>query len=108
GGRAVARGWGGRVPGPAARTRTDPDRRRALVPRLRAICGEDGVVTAASRRRTYESDGLTYHAEVPGVVVLPRTAEQVAAVLRLCSEEGVPFVPRGAGTGLSAGALPRA
>ncbi|WP_017594596.1 FAD-linked oxidase C-terminal domain-containing protein [Nocardiopsis potens] len=93
---------------PDAPTRIDPDRLRSLVPRLRAICGEDGVLTDASRRRTYESDGLTYHAEVPGAVVLPSTAEQVAAVLRLCSEEGVPFVPRGAGTGLSAGALPRA
>ncbi|WP_460856525.1 FAD-linked oxidase C-terminal domain-containing protein [Nocardiopsis coralliicola] len=79
-----------------------------LVPRLTAICGTDGVLTDASRRRTYASDGLTYHAEVPGVVVLPTTTEQVAAVVRLCAAEGVPFVPRGAGTGLSAGALPRA
>ncbi|WP_017625246.1 FAD-linked oxidase C-terminal domain-containing protein [Nocardiopsis chromatogenes] len=87
--------------------RSTTDRLSALVPRLRRICGDDGVITDRSRRRTYESDGLTYHAEVPGVVVLPTTAEQVAEVLGLCAAEGVPFVPRGAGTGLSAGALPR-
>ncbi len=79
---------------------------RALVPRLRAICGDDGVITDSAQRRTYESDGLDYHASVPGVVVLPTSTGQVAQVVRLCSENGVPFVPRGAGTGLSAGALP--
>ncbi|MEU3212608.1 FAD-binding oxidoreductase, partial [Nocardiopsis alba] len=42
-----------------------------LVPRLREICGEDGVLTDLSRRRVYESDGLTYHRATPGVVVLP-------------------------------------
>ncbi|WP_017610860.1 FAD-linked oxidase C-terminal domain-containing protein [Nocardiopsis xinjiangensis] len=80
----------------------------ALVPELRTICGENGVLTDHSQRRTYENDGLAHHREVPGVVVLPTSAEQVAAVVRLCHERGVPFVPRGAGTGLSAGALPRA
>ncbi|MFC7329601.1 FAD-linked oxidase C-terminal domain-containing protein [Marinactinospora rubrisoli] len=80
---------------------------QALVPRLRAICGDAGVLTDPAQRRTYESDGLTYHAALPGVVVLPTTTAQVAAVVRLCAEEGVPFVPRGSGTGLSAGALPR-
>ena len=78
----------------------------ALVPELRAICGRDGVLTDLSRRRTYESDSLTHHRAVPGVVVLPTTAEQVAEVIGLCASTGVPFVPRGAGTGLSAGALP--
>ncbi|GAA4933481.1 FAD-linked oxidase C-terminal domain-containing protein [Streptomonospora halophila] len=78
----------------------------ALIPRLREVCGDDGVITEQHRRRTYESDGLTYHASTPGVVVLPTSTEQVAAVVRLCAESGVPYVPRGAGTGLSAGALP--
>ncbi|ASU83055.1 FAD-binding oxidoreductase [Nocardiopsis gilva YIM 90087] len=84
-----------------------PEPVHALVPRLRAICGDDGVLTDTAQRRTYESDALTYHAEVPGVVVLPTSTEQIADVVRLCAESGVPFVPRGAGTGLSAGALPR-
>lgn len=79
----------------------------ALAPRLRTICGADGVITDPARRRTYESDGITYHAATPGIVVLPETTEQVAAVVRLCAELGVPFVPRGSGTGLSGGALPR-
>ncbi|MBV2363086.1 FAD-linked oxidase C-terminal domain-containing protein [Streptomonospora nanhaiensis] len=83
-----------------------PEPLHTLLPRLRAICGEDGVITDTARRRTYESDGITYHAALPGVVVLPTSTAQVAAVLGLCAEHGVPFVPRGAGTGLSAGALP--
>ncbi|MFC3995457.1 FAD-linked oxidase C-terminal domain-containing protein [Nocardiopsis sediminis] len=84
-----------------------PEPLHALIPRLREICGADGVVTDPAARRTYESDGITYHAAVPGVVVLPTTTAQVAAVVRLCAEHRVPFVPRGAGTGLSGGALPR-
>ncbi|WP_067968929.1 FAD-linked oxidase C-terminal domain-containing protein [Nocardiopsis trehalosi] len=84
-----------------------PDQLHALIPRLREICGDDGVVTDPMGRRTYASDGIPYHAADPGVVVLPTSTAQVAAVLRLCADNGVPFVPRGAGTGLSAGALPR-
>nr|BFE87935.1 hypothetical protein GCM10020093_105360 [Planobispora longispora] len=65
------------------------------------------VITDPVRLRTYECDGLTHHRAVPGVVVLPESAEQIAAVVELCNEYGVPFVARGAGTGLSGGALPR-
>ncbi len=79
--------------------------------RLAAQFGEllphDAVITDPVRLRTYECDGLTYHRSTPGIVVLPETAEQVAAVVRLCDEAGVPFVARGSGTGLSGGALPR-
>src|SRR5881397_3565498 len=56
--------------------------------------------------RTYECDGLTSHRVVPALVVLPGTVEEVQAVVRLCNEERLPFVARGAGTGLSGGALP--
>ncbi|MGI5128908.1 FAD-linked oxidase C-terminal domain-containing protein [Pseudonocardia sp. CA-107938] len=56
--------------------------------------------------RAYECDGLTGYRVVPQLVLLPRTAEQVAAAVRVCAEHGVPFVARGAGTGLSGGALP--
>src|SRR6516162_8682262 len=58
--------------------------------------------------RPYESDGLTAYAQLPMVVVLPETTEQVSRVLALCHREGVKAVPRGAGTSLSGGALPLA
>src|SRR5438132_606350 len=56
--------------------------------------------------RTYECDGLTGHRVVPALVALPGSVEEVQAVVRLCDEERIPFVARGAGTGLSGGALP--
>src|SRR5439155_12935505 len=63
-------------------------------------------LTELAERRTYESDALAGHRSVPGLVVLPETAQQVAAGVRVFAQYGVPFVARGAGTGLSAGALP--
>jgi glycolate oxidase len=56
--------------------------------------------------RTYECDGLTGHRVVPALVALPGNTSEVQAVVRLCNEERIPFVARGAGTGLSGGALP--
>jgi glycolate oxidase len=79
----------------------------ALAPRFREIVGADGVITDPQELRTYECDGLTSHAAIPGIVVLPTTAEHVAAIVRACVAEGVPYVARGSGTGLSGGALPR-
>ena len=58
--------------------------------------------------RPFETDGLTAYHQLPMVVVLPETTEQVAAVLRYCHDEGIKVVPRGAGTSLSGGALPLA
>ncbi|NUT42272.1 MAG: FAD-binding protein [Thermoactinospora sp.] len=77
---------------------------KRLIARLENV-GE--VITDPVRLRTYECDGLTYHRATPGVVVLPESAEQIAAIVRLCNEYGTPFVARGSGTGLSGGALPR-
>src|SRR4051812_22678644 len=77
----------------------------ALVTRLAAIVGERRVLVRAGELRTYESDGLPgYHAR-PMVAVFPGTREETIAVVRLLAELKVPFVPRGAGTGLSGGAL---
>src|SRR2546423_5492370 len=73
---------------------------------LRTICGDDHVVTHADQLRTYESDGLLQYRALPRAVVLPDTAEQVQRVERLCHEREVPWVARGAGSGLSGGALP--
>ena len=56
--------------------------------------------------RPYQSDGLTAYRQLPMVVVLPRTVDQVAGVLRYCHANGIKVVPRGAGTSLSGGALP--
>ncbi len=77
-----------------------------LVRALAEIVGPRAVVSEGDELLVYECDGLTCYKAVPEVVVLPETTEQVAAVVRLCHAEGVPFVPRGAGTGLSGGALP--
>ncbi len=73
---------------------------------LARIVGEDGVVVDAGELRVYETDGLTVFKAMPDLVVLPRSAEQVAAVVKVCHREKIPFVARGAGTGLSGGALP--
>ena len=83
-----------------------PADRAALISRLAAILPADGLVTAIEGMRVYESDGLAAYRGLPGVVALPRTTEQVRAVMKVCGEMGVPVVARGAGTGLSGGALP--
>ena len=78
-----------------------------LLGRLREIIPEDAdVVTDPSRLRTFECDGLAHYRVTPLVVVLPTSVDQVSAVVRLCHEMNIPFVARGNGTGLSAGALP--
>jgi glycolate oxidase len=74
---------------------------------LARICGPANVVSDPMELATYECDGLTAHRCSPGLVVLPRSAEQVAAVVRECAAAGTPFIARGSGTGLSGGALPR-
>jgi glycolate oxidase len=66
----------------------------------------DAVIDRPEQLRTYECDGLTGNRVVPSLVLLPETTEQVQAVVRACHAGGVPFVARGAGTGLSGGALP--
>ncbi|MGH8968945.1 MAG: FAD-linked oxidase C-terminal domain-containing protein [Actinomycetes bacterium] len=84
------------------------DAARALAPRLRAVVGDDGVLTDPAQLRTYDCDGLAVYRTTPAVVVLPRTASQIRDVVRACVEAGVPYVARGSGTGLSGGALPHA
>ena len=70
------------------------------------VLGVNAVVTERAALRTYECDGLTAYRCIPGLVVLPETTAQVSYVVRRCHELSVPFVARGAGTGLSGGALP--
>jgi glycolate dehydrogenase FAD-linked subunit len=77
-----------------------------FVATVAAFLPADAVIDTPEQLRTYECDGLTGHRVVPSLVVLPETTEQVQAVVRTCHAAGVPFVARGAGTGLSGGALP--
>jgi len=79
-----------------------------LAPILAPLLPDGAVITDRQRLRTYECDGLAQYAVIPALVVLPETAEQVAAVVRACAEHRIPFVARGSGTGLSGGALPHA
>ena len=79
---------------------------KPIIKQFEAIVGKDGVVRRKEELLTYECDGLTSYRQRPAVVVLPRTTEQVAAVVTICDQNQLPWVARGAGTGLSGGALP--
>ncbi|MGY0390552.1 FAD-linked oxidase C-terminal domain-containing protein [Nocardioides sp. WG-D5] len=79
-----------------------------LIRRARALLPEDGVITDHARLRTYECDGLAHYRVTPALVVIPETAEQLAAIVRCCAELQIPYVARGSGTGLSGGSLPHA
>src|SRR2546426_5411854 len=81
-------------------------RRERIVAALAAIVPGEGVIATEREMRPYEADGLTAYRQLPMVVVLPDTTEQVSRVLRYCHREGIKVVPRGAGTSLSGGALP--
>ena len=76
-----------------------------LIDSLRAIVGAAHCLAERDELIPYECDGLTLHGETPSAVVLPRDTDEVARVVRACRRFGVPFVPRGAGTGLSGGAI---
>jgi glycolate oxidase subunit GlcD len=78
----------------------------ALADELLELVGEAGVITDPSRLLAYESDALTAYRFSPRAVVLPRDTEQAAAVVGALTRRDIPVVPRGAGTGLSGGALP--
>jgi glycolate oxidase len=78
----------------------------SLVAELREALGDVHVISEPEQLRVYECDGLTGHRATPELVVLPGSTEDVQAVLRACHREHVPFVARGAGTGLSGGATP--
>lgn len=93
---------------PGSAGSADPEVIDDLVRQFRNSLAPESLITDPQRLRTYECDGLASYKVVPAVVVLPETTEQVQAVVRACSERGIPFVARGSGTGLSGGALPHA
>src|SRR3954469_22053724 len=78
----------------------------AFVAALARALTPEQLVREPEQLRTYECDGLTGHRVVPALVVLAASTADVQAVVRACHEHRVPFVARGAGTGLSGGALP--
>jgi glycolate oxidase len=82
------------------------DRQREVVAALRALLPARCVLFNEEDTRPYECDGLAAYRQLPMVVVLPETEEQVVAILRACRDLKAPIVPRGAGTGLSGGAMP--
>jgi glycolate oxidase len=78
----------------------------AFIDALRQIVGDDGLISNADELLVYECDAFTMEKNLPNVVVLPRSTEQVVAVVKVCARENVPIIPRGAGTSLSGGVLP--
>jgi len=83
-------------------------RRGEIVAAMRAIVPGEGVIDSEDGVRPYESDALTAYRQMPMLVVLPETTDQVVRILRYCRDNRVKVVPRGAGTSLSGGALPLA
>src|SRR5688500_14011780 len=80
-----------------------PDGFRAAVA---AVLPDEAIICAPEQLRTYECDGLTGHRAMPELVFLPTSAAEVQEIVHACHAHRVPFVARGAGTGLSGGALP--
>ncbi len=83
-------------------------RRAELAAALREIVPDEGVIDSEEELRAFDCDGLMAYKQLPLIVVLPETTEQVSKVLKYCHENSIKIVPRGAGTGLSGGALPLA
>src|SRR6186713_655522 len=77
-----------------------------IVEQFRRAVGPEAVLTEPIKLLTYECDALPHLRQTPALVALPGSAAEVQAIVRLCAKEGVPFVARGHGTGLSGGALP--
>ena len=92
-----------KMPAPDASTM---ENRLDIVAALKRIVPGEGVIDTRNEMSVYESDGFTAYRQMPLVVVLPSTVEQVSAVLRYAHENKIRVVPRGAGTSLSGGALP--
>lgn len=82
-------------------------RRDEIIAGLAGLVEPDSLIVDEGERRAFETDALTSYRRLPLAVVLPRTTEEVSAVLAYCTNERVPVVPRGAGTSLAGGAIPQ-
>jgi len=83
-------------------------RRQQIIQAMQSIVSGEGVIDDADELRAYDHDGLMAYKAQPLIVVLPETTDQVSRILKYCHDNSVKIVPRGAGTGLSGGALPLA
>jgi len=79
--------------------------RAEIIEKLRRVVGKDGVVADETELLVYECDALAIFKHKPDAVVFPQTTEQVSGIVKVACEYGLPFLPRGAGTGLSGGAM---
>ncbi len=79
---------------------------KPIIAQLTAVVGIKGIIQRREELITYECDGLTSYAKRPALVILPKTTEQVAAAVKICDRYNIAWIARGAGTGLSGGALP--
>lgn len=77
-----------------------------IIKKLESILGKNGVVKRKDELLTYECDGLPQYRQRPALVTLPKTTEEVAEIVKICNQYEIPWIARGAGTGLSGGALP--
>jgi glycolate oxidase subunit GlcD len=77
----------------------------AIIEKLKDVVGDNNVLTEHDELLVYEVDALTIHKHLPSAVIIPGSAEEVAAAVRILAEAEIPFTPRGAGTGLSGGSL---
>src|SRR5579863_8651909 len=82
-------------------------RRDAIIAGLAALVTPDSLITTEDERRAFETDALTAYRRMPLAVVLPRTTEELSAVMAYLHKEGVNVVARGAGTSLAGGAIPQ-
>lgn len=77
-----------------------------ILRQLQTILGSEGMIADKNRRIPYECDGLAFEREIPELVLLPASTEELQACMRVLHKNGIPVVPRGAGTGLTGGATP--
>ena len=82
-----------------------PSDNSQLIRNFSEILGSEQILTDPADRIVYECDGLVLNKRMPDVVVLPRTTEEIAAIVKICNQHDVPYLARGAGTGLSGGAV---
>ena len=82
-------------------------RRDEIIAGLTRLLPSECLITSEDERRAFETDALTAYRRMPLAVALPRSTEEVSALLAFCAAEGVKVVPRGAGTSLAGGAIPQ-